>query len=373
MGQKTSDRTPTKDSEKGLARLVRQFLEYCEVDRGHSPLTVSNYAHYLQRFLQFAGTKNIQRPEEISQEVIHSYRLWLGRLSPTSNRGRYISPSKALSKTTQNYHLIALRSFLKYLARHDIPALSHERIELAGTPDREITFLEPAEVERLLRAPTPTKLIGARDAAMLALLFSTGLRVSELTGLDRDQISLKSDEFTVIGKGGKARLVFLSEYARAALANYLRRRKDRDPALFVRHGKRGRSENKPKNRPQRGPLGGKNPQFQPSFLAKAEDYKLNVDGKAVSQLRLTPRTVQRIVKRYAKVAGITKDIHPHTIRHSFATDLLGNGADIRSVQQLLGHSSITTTQIYTHVTNKQLRDIHKKFHSRSSRHPEESR
>lgn len=332
---------------KTLAGWVRGFLEYCEVDRGHSNLTVTNYAHYLERFLLFcdehAGAK-ITKPEELTQEVIHNYRLWLNRLGQSST-----SASKVLSKTTQNYHLIALRSFLKYLSKNDVDSLAPEKIELADTPDREITFLDPEELARLLMAPKPTKLMGARDSAILMVLFSTGLRVAELVNLNRDQVNLKTDELSVIGKGGKARLVFISEEARNALANYLKRRKDRDPALFVRHGKRAIAATKAMARKDKKQL-------------DESDYELKVDGKAASQLRLTPRTIQRIVKHYAKEAGITKNVHPHTIRHSFATDLLGNGADIRSVQQLLGHSSITTTQIYTHVTNKQLRDIHKKFH-----------
>ncbi len=353
----TDEKTQSTDHvpHRNLSGWVKAFLEYCEIDRGHSPLTIENYSHYLNRFLEFCEQKQITKPDALSQDVIHNYRVWLNRLadSPTSGspKKRYISPSKALSKTTQNYHLIALRSFLKYLSKQDVPALAPEKIELADTPDREIVFLEQDELLRLLAAPTPTKLLGARDSAILSLLFSTGLRVSELTNLDRDQVNLKTDELTVVGKGGKARLVFISEYARNSLANYLKRRKDRDPALFVRHGKRAVAATKAKLSEHR---------------EKPGEYKVKVDGDDTSLLRLTPRTIQRIVKYCAKKAGITKDVHPHTIRHSFATDLLSNGADIRSVQQLLGHSSITTTQIYTHVTNKQLRDIHKKFHAQST-------
>lgn len=350
-------KAPTKTDRESLEKLVASFLEYCEIDRGHSQLTVSNYAHYLERFLLFCDQKKITSPGGVTQEVIHNYRLWLNRLhdssaspgfSPASTIKEYISPTKALSKTTQNYHLIALRSFLKYLARQDVNSLAPEKIELADTPDRAITFLEDDELMRLLAAPTPTTLLGARDAAILMLLFSTGLRVAELTALDREQINLKTDELTVIGKGGKARLVFISEAARNALANYLKRRKDKDPALFVRHGKIIKKKEPGINK-----------------TTKQGDYRLNVQGEKASELRLTPRTIQRIVKRYALKAGITKEVHPHTLRHSFATDLLSNGADIRSVQQLLGHSSITTTQLYTHVTNKQLREVHKKFHNKS--------
>ena len=359
MSEQTEIAQKQVGSPKDLTGLVRLFLEYCEIDRGHSPLTVSNYAHYLERFLFFCDQKQITKPSELTLELIHNYRLWLNRLTDTSpvstqtlNLKQYISPTKALSKTTQNYHLIALRSFLKYLSKQDIASLAPERIELADTPDRQITFLEPDELVRLLEAPSGKGLIGGRDKAILFVLFSTGLRVAELTNLDRDQVNLKTDELTVIGKGGKARLVFLSEEARNTLASYLRKRKDRDPALFVRHGKKALAAGKvlAKTKPA---------------LPQQGDYALKVAGTAVSELRLTPRTIQRIVQKYAKAAGITKSVHPHTIRHSFATDLLGNGADIRSVQQLLGHSSITTTQIYTHVTNKQLRDIHRKFHGKA--------
>lgn len=361
---------PPKNTTKNLAQWVNSFLEYCEIDRGHSALTVSNYNHYLTRFLLFCEKNNLRSPGELSQEVIHNYRLWLNRAadwrsdSPTagvigSNPKKYISSPKALSKATQNYHLIALRSFLRYLTKQDVDSLAPEKIELADTPDREITFLEPDELERLLMAPETNKLMGARDSAILRVLYSTGLRVAELTGLNREQVNLRTDELTVIGKGGKARLVFLSETARNALANYLKRRKDRDPALFVRHGKRAVAATRAKSPKNREKIS------KPSPL-EAGDYRLNVDGQAVSELRLTPRTIQRIVKYNAKTAGVTKKVHPHMIRHSFATDLLGNGADIRSVQQLLGHSSITTTQIYTHVTNRQLRDVHRKFHEKST-------
>jgi site-specific recombinase XerD len=351
------DKKPTtapQAAPKSLRDCVQKFLEYCEIDRGHSPLTVSNYAHYLERFLTFCEKEKLSKPDQLNLEVIHNYRLWLNRLSPTSSESglkKYISSSEALSKSTQNYHLIALRSFLKYLSRHDIPCLAPEKIELADTPDREIVFLDPEELARLLNAPDGTKLLSARDRAILNMLFSTGLRVSELTGLDRDQVNLKTDQLTVIGKGGKARLVFLSEEARNAVANYLKRRKDKDPALFIRHGKRAVAATKAAAKKVGDKL-------------ETGDFAVKVHGSAQSQLRLTPRTIQRIVKTYAKKAGIAKDIHPHSIRHSFATDLLGNGADIRSVQQLLGHSSITTTQIYTHVTNKQLRDVHRKFHDK---------
>lgn len=317
---------------RSLSGWVRRFLEYCEVERGHSPLTIQNYAHYLARLLEYCQDRYTS-PADLDLEVIHNYRLWLNRLpvNPNAVKQPNTSPTDVLSKTTQNYHLIALRSFLKYLTKQDVPCLPPDRIELADTPEREIVFMEIDELARLLAAPDSTNLLGARDQAILALLFSTGLRVAELTALDRRQVNLKTDELTVVGKGGKARLVFISPDARDALGNYLKRRKDRDEALFVRHGKKATS----------GKSAGK-------------------------ELRLTPRTIQRIVKKYALKAGLTKDIHPHTLRHSFATDLLDNGADIRSVQQLLGHSSITTTQMYTHVTDKKLREIHRRYHGKKT-------
>ena len=309
-----------------LETLINEFLEYCEIERGHNELTIRNYEHYLTRFLEF--TRNEKRKEnvkvsDITQELTRKYRLYLNRID--TNAG------ETLKKITQNYHIIALRAFLKYLARRDIPCLAAEKLELADATRKSFTFLEITEVEELLGAPekNPNKDSGItlRDKAILETLFSTGLRVSELTGLDIDSINMERGEFMVRGKGDKERLVFLSDGAKDAISDYLKTRKDDFKPLFIHYGGLG------------------------------EDYE---DGEF---MRLTPRSVQRIIKKYAKLAGIVKDVTPHVLRHSFATDLLINGADIRSVQDMLGHSSITTTQIYTHITNKQLREVHKAFHS----------
>ena len=315
--------------------LLKDYLDYLEIEKNRSVKTRVNYERYLKRFLEFA---KISKPEQISQDLTRQYRLWLNR--------------KSIKKNTQNYHLIALRNFLKYLAKRDLKTLSADKIELGKQSERQVIFLENSELERLLNAPDGDYFKSLRDCAILELLFSTGLRVSELCGLNRDSINLKSGEpgsrtltnvlhrktflpkavkvslpgeFAVRGKGDKIRLVFLSETAKTALKNYLEKRHDVDEALFVREVK--------------------NP-------AK------------IDNLRLTPRSVERLVKHYSAKAGLSKKVTPHTLRHSFATDLLMNGADIRSVQALLGHSNITTTQIYTHITDKQLREVHQAFHGK---------
>ena len=299
--------------------LKTQFLEYLEIEKNRSAKTVENYNHYLVRFINFA---KVNRPEDMNDELIRKYRLYLNRLSDSNG--------KPLKKVTQNYHVIALRAFLKYLAKRDIKTVSAEKVELGKQEERQVTFLEPNELERFLRAPSGTSVADLRDRAMLETLFSTGLRVSELCSLNRDDIDTKRGEFGVRGKGSKIRVVFLSDGAKASLSTYLDKRADADEALFIRV---------PQNE---------------SF----EKYE---------KLRLTPRSVQRIIKKYAIAAGIIgKKVSPHSLRHSFATDLLRNGADIRSVQAMLGHSSITTTQIYTHVTDKQLREVHEKFHGKKN-------
>lgn len=300
-----------------VKELKSQFLEYLEIEKNRSPKTIENYNHYLTRFISFA---KVESPKDITEETVRKYRLTLNRT--TDERG------KPLKKVTQNYHVIALRSFLKYLAKRDIRTVPAEKIELGKQEEREVVFLEPSELERFLRAPQGETLSNLRDRAILETLFSTGLRVSELCSLNGDDIDLKRGEFSVRGKGSKLRLVFLSGEAKAAIATYLEKRSDADEALFIRV---------PRNE-------------------RFEKYE---------ELRLTPRSVQRIIKKYAVIAGIMgKKITPHSLRHSFATDLLRNGADIRSVQALLGHSSVTTTQIYTHVTDKQLREVHEKFHGK---------
>lgn len=299
-----------------LNELIEQFLEYLEIEKNRSAQTVRNYNFYLKRFAKWASDV---LPSAITQEKIRQYRLWLNRLKDKTG--------KELKKNTQNYHLIALRAFLKYLAKRDIKTLSAEKIELSKTPERVVDFLEGSDLERLLEAPTTIDLpdiIKKRDKAILELLFSTGLRVSELANLKKEQVNLKKDEFTVRGKGDKPRVVFLSSQAKYWLKQYLDVRNDLSPYLFISHDR----------------------------------------AHQKSEMPLTPRSVERLVKKYSKVAGITKKVTPHTLRHSYATDLMMNGADIRSVQAMLGHSSITTTQIYTHITNQQLRDVHKAFHGR---------
>jgi len=299
-----------------LASLLTDFLEYLEIERNRSQKTIENYSHYVSRFLKLS---HIQKPSEITADVVRNYRLQLNRL--LDEKGC------PLKKITQNYHVIALRNFLKYLAKRDIKTLSAEKIEVGKNPSQEINFLEPEELIRLLNGANGIDFKSLRDRAILELLFSTGLRVSELTHTTREQINLAHQEFSVRGKGDKIRIVFISNSAKNALEKYLKKRIDLDPALFIRISK--------------------------------NDSILSKDNR-----QLTSRSIQRIVKYYALKAGIVKDVHPHTLRHSFATDLLANGADIRSVQIMLGHSSITTTQIYTHVTNQQLKDTHKKYHGK---------
>jgi len=315
-----------------LKELKSQFLEYLEIEKNRSPKTVENYNHYLTRFINFSKASEVRG---ISEETIRKYRLWLNRMTD--------SCGKPLKKVTQNYHIIALRGFLKYLAKRDIKTVSAEKVELGKQEEREVTFLEPSELERFLRSPQGASLGDLRDRAILETLFSTGLRVSELCSLNREDIDLNRGEFSVKGKGGKVRVVFLSDGAKAALKSYLDKRVDADEALFIRlppHPRAG--------------CGG-----VPRSVRQPADERFE-------NLRLTPRSIQRIIKKYAVAAGIVgKKVSPHSLRHSFATDLLRNGADIRSVQVLLGHSSVTTTQIYTHVTDKQLREVHRRFHGKS--------
>lgn len=301
-----------------INKLLIDFLEYLEVERGRSARTIRNYDFYLRRFIKWAKHP---APAAINDEMIRRFRIWLNRSVPGRLDG-------TIKKNTQNYHLIALRAFLKYLARRDVKSMSPEKIELAKAQSRIVAFLEPEELERVLRVPLASgeDLIALRNKAILETLFSTGLRVSELANLKIDQVNLKRDEFTVRGKGDKPRIVFLSDSAKEWLKKYLNKRRDASPFMFVCHdrAKRGREDSGP----------------------------------------LTPRSIERLVQHCAKAAGVTKRITPHTLRHTFATDLLMNGADIRSVQSLLGHASITTTQVYTHITNRQLKEVHKKFHGK---------
>ena len=260
--------------------------------------------------------------DEINDELIRKWRLWLNRLGTYS--------SDELGKTTQNYHLIALRSFLKFCAKRNIPALAADKIELARTTRKQVTFLNPEEIERLFDEPDLETINGLRDRAILELLFSSGLRVSELVGLDKDHINLARREFMVRGKGQKDRPIFISQTAADTIKNYLEKRSDVIKALFISY---------------------------------SGSHKVNNSG---NYKRLTARSVQRMVARYAVLAGITKHVSPHTLRHSFATDLLMNGADLRSVQAMLGHSNISTTQIYTHVTDPHLKSIHERYHNKEN-------
>jgi len=305
----------------------RRFLEYIEIEKGRSLKTVENYDHYLSRFILHS---KLTQPEDITPEIVREYRLWLNRQPIKEGKNGATSPT--LKKRTQNYYLIALRAFLKYLIRQGLAVMPPDRIELAKASERELDLISSADLNRLLAAPGANTLQELRDRAILELLFSTGLRVSELCGLPRD-LDLSRDEFSVRGKGEKVRVVFLSDTAKRALKDYLAKRTDVDDALFIRIGRGGEKS-----------------------LAQQE-----------GELRITPRSVERLVKHYAIKAGISKKVTPHVIRHSFATDLLENGADLRSVQALLGHANIATTQIYTHVTDAKLREIHKQFHDKQRR------
>ncbi len=297
-----------------LIEYIVDFLEYCELDRALSPLTVKMYGYYLG---SFSGWLNLRplAPSDLTEDVIRDYRLYLSR---------YVNPIKGpLAKNTQNYFLIALRAFLRFLAKKNVKTLSPDLIELGKSRDRQIKFLTTDHLNQMLVQPDTTKPQGLRDRAILELLFSTGLRVSELTKLDRDKINLDTKEFGIIGKGGRARVVFISTVASESLARYLTTRQDQARPLFIRYC-----------------------------------------GKQDGDLRLTPRSVERLVTKYVKMARIPVAATPHTLRHTFATDLLSNGADLRSVQEMLGHKNVATTQIYTHVTNKKLREVHEQFHGK---------
>ena len=300
-----------------LSALITDFLEYLELERNASQLTIRNYDHYLKRFLEFAGDIN---PKNIDLNLIRKYRLHLSRWTDPKTK-------EFLKRVTQNYFMIALRAFLRYLARIDIQTLSAEKVELGETDPRPLKVLDDAQLKSLLAAPDTSKKDGIRDRSILETLFSTGLRVSELANLNRDTINLARKEFGIVGKGGKERVVFLSDGACEWIKKYLNFRKDIFKPLFIR--------------------------FQ---------GRLNPEDGG-NAMRLTPRSIERIVEKYVKKLGFSVKATPHTLRHSFATDLLINGADIRSVQEMLGHSNISTTQIYTHVTNAHLKDVHKAFHS----------
>lgn len=302
--------------QKFVSDYILDFIEHLEVEGGRMPKTAENYEFYLNRFVEFAGDIT---PDAINPELIRKYRLWLNRLK--SNTG------DELSLITQSYHLIALRGYLKYLSRRDIPSMSPDKIELPKTHRKQVTFLSHDEVRRLIEGIDTTAESGLRDRAILELLFSSGLRVSELVNLNRDHVNTKRREFMVRGKGQKDRPIFLSQTAADHIENYLSTRHDSLAPLFISYSKN----------------------VSPDTTG---DYR-----------RLSARSIQRMISRYARLAGITKHVSPHTMRHSFATDLLMNGADLRSVQSMLGHSNIATTQIYTHVTDAHLKEVYEKFHS----------
>jgi len=293
-----------------ILRKSEEFLEYLEIEKGRSIKTVENYDRYLTRFLAFS---KITSPSKLTEQSVREFRLHLNRQAGVSG---------TMKHKTQNYYMISLRAFLKFLRKREIESLNPERIELAKVGARDLDLITAQELERLMGGPKGSNVSDLRDRAILELFFSTGLRVSELCSLNRD-LDLSRDEFSVRGKGEKVRVVFLSPAAKKTLKEYLDKRGDIDDALFIQMGK---------------------------------------NSKNAKDLRLTPRSIERLVKKYATKAGITRKVTPHVIRHSFATDLLGNGADLRSVQALLGHANITTTQVYTHVTDKHLHEVHKKFH-----------
>mgnify|MGYP001562311581 CR=1 FL=1 len=308
----------TGDAMATIKQIKNEYLEYLEIERNRAMKTVENYGRYLDRFIQFASATTGEDIKDITEDSIRQYRLWLNRFKDPDTK-------EPLKRITQNYHIIAIRNFLKYLAKRQIVSVSPDRVELGKQEDRQVSFLETSELERLLDAPQGSDLPALRDKAMLATLFSTGMRVSELCSLNRDMISVERGELSVRGKGGKVRPVFISAEAGECLAAWMKARADMDSALFIR-------------------------------------IPRNLAFGKYENLRLTPRSIQRIVHNHATAAGIVgKQVSPHTLRHSFATDLLRNGADIRSVQAMLGHSSVTTTQIYTHVTDKGLKEVHAKF------------
>lgn len=304
-----------------LAVKISEFLDYLQVEKGSSPLTIRNYKHYLNRFVNWLEKQGIRQTlKDINQEIVRHYRVYLSNL-PGGKEG-------TLGRRTQGYHVIALRSFLKWLIRNDYQVMAPDKIDLPKVAERQVKFLSGEQVDKLLNAPSLSTIQGKRDKAILEVLFSTGLRVSELTKLDRDKVNFETREFGIIGKGGRARVVFLSTRAAEWLKKYLDERDDHFRPLFIRH--------------------------------KGKIEPVTADEK----MRLTPRSVQRMIKKYVRKIKLPVDATPHVLRHSFATDLLMAGADIRSVQEMLGHKNIATTQIYTHVTNKQLRDIHETFHGR---------
>lgn len=301
-----------------MSELILDYIEHLEVEGGRSARTAENYQLYLERFVEF--TNDIQ-VGKITSEIIRKYRLWLNRFKNERN--------DELAIITQSYHLIALRGFLGYLAKRDISSLAPNKIELPKTKRKQVTFLHSDEIERIVEQIDTSTETGLRDRALVELLFSSGLRVSELVNLNKDHINTKRREFMVRGKGQKDRPIFISQNSASHIENYLSKRFDNLPPLFLSYSRN-------------------------NIISTTGDYR-----------RLTPRSVQRIINKYTRLAGITKHVTPHTMRHSFATDLLMNGADIRSVQTMLGHSNISTTQVYTHVTDQHLKEVYEKYHTKT--------
>lgn len=316
---------PRRKIKDGMANnelndLVNQFLEYLEIEKNCSKLTIRDYRHYLDIFVKWFEENLPEKTiVDLDLTLIRKYRVFLAN--------REDAKGLTLKRVTQNYYVIALRSFLRFLIKNDHKVLEPSKIDLPKTESRSLKFLEREQINRLVTSIDTSKEEGIRDRAIFELLFSTGLRVSELVGLNHNQINLDRREFGVIGKGGRARVVFISDRAAKWVLEYLKKRKDVFKPLFIRYSGKIIEEN-----------GGE-------------------------KMRLTARSIERIVKKYVRLIRLPVDATVHTLRHSFATDLLTNGADLRSVQEMLGHKNIATTQIYTHVTNKQLRDVHKTFHS----------
>jgi site-specific recombinase XerD len=306
--------------DKDLQTLIRQFLEHLEIGKNCSKLTIRNYEHYLGVLVEFlVNQKGIEKPtiKDITSNVVHDFRLFLSRQKGTHGEMKLV---------TQGYYVIALRSFLKWLVKNDLPALEPEKLDVPKIKDHSLKFLDEQQIYRLLNQPLNSSKNGLRDRSILELLFSTGLRVSEMVALDREQVNLKTREFGVIGKGGRSRVVFVTKQAAEWIDRYLKSRTDVYKPLFIRD-------------------------LRPKEIALADD-----------KVRLTARSVQRLVKKYVRQANLPVAATPHTLRHSMATDLLQRGADLRSVQELLGHKNIATTQIYTHVTDARLKEVHEKFH-----------
>ena len=297
-----------------LSEAIDNFLEYAEIERNLSLKTIENYQHYLNRLYEFVGDIDVK---DLSDKDVRKWRLWLNRIESQSG--------EPISKATQKYHLIALRNFLKYLQSINVDVISSDKVELGKSKRPSVEFLTESELEKILSQPDRTTLTGVRDYAVLSMLYSSGLRVSELAGLNKTTVNLESMKFTVRGKGSKDRLIFINERTKNAILDYYNRREDNLEPVFIQHSNY-------------------------ASVTRDGDYR-----------RLTPRSIQRMVKKYASLAGVKKNVTPHTLRHSYATTLLNNGADIRNVQTLLGHSDISTTQIYTHVTDQGLEKIYRNY------------